>query len=321
MIRRSPAELYLKYLLLVPTKHDNKRVMEICSHQQIDTVGSWYLDKLRGQLHPPKPFRPRDVDHAPSQRYIMLEGVHRLFHFDDTMEACVRFLEKPRIKEFIESMALLGAPASAIAQGIQARHNHRCKARDIERFLKFFWDINLLDSTEMRAIIEMRKYAVEQSDISEIRDQYQAVKQAFWSDPRRIAADLPSSPVTALIAQMKMGLMPSKLDTARVLQSAMQVMSVRVLEMAINNGPKDSMKVADYANAMRAVRETLEGIVKPDEELQKQLRSISLRTDSYSPPMLHVLSGGRHTAELAPLGGTIDATDNYDGDQPVEAGE
>lgn len=311
MIRRSPAEAYIKYLLLLPEKWSNTRIRELCEEQQIDILGEWYLDKLRTKLRPPVPFRPRDEHHAPSQKYLMLEGLYRLFHPDETTELALRMLDRPRVKEFIEAMTLIGAPHEAIAHGLYKRHDFTCKARDVQRYCQFFWNLSLLDSTEARALIEYRKTMVENATNQEIGKQYEAFKHAYWSDSRRIAADLPSSPVTALIAQMRMGLMPSKLDMARVLETSMQVMSVRILEAAINNGPKDSMKAADYANAMRAVRETLEGIVRPDEELQKQLRSLSLRTDTYTPPVIHALSGGNHTADLGPIGGTTDATDTY----------
>jgi len=319
MIRRSPAESFIKYLLLLPEKYSNKRVLEICQEHQIDALGNWYLNKLRQRLAPPLPFRPRDLDHGPSQSYLMLEALHRLFHPDEAGVQAFRMLDRPRVKEFIEAMTLVGAPHHAIAHGLIKTQNFPCKARDVQRFCHFFWDLSLLDSTETRALIDLRKSVSEQSEDDEIRGQSRSVKHAAWNDPRRIASDLPASPVTALLSQMRMGLMPSKLDLARVLNLSMQVMSMRILEAAITNGPKDSMKAADYANAMRQTRETLEGIVKPDEELQKQLRAISLRTDTYAPPLLQALSAGRHTAELTPLGDTTDGTDNYGDDGPSEA--
>lgn len=319
MIRKSPAEAYIKYLLLSPEKYSNKRVLEICREHQIDSLGKWYLDKLRNKLRQPLPFRPYDEDDGPSQRFLMLEGLHRLFHPDESGALAFQMLERPRVKEFIEAMTLVGAPPHAIAHGLYKMHSFSCKAKDVLRFCQFFWDLSLLDSTETRALIEMRRTQAERSEESEVNGQASAVKHAFWNDPRRIAADLPASPVTALISQMKMGLMPNKLDLARVLNLSMQVMSMRILEAAITNGPKDSMKAADYANAMRQTRETLEGIVKPDEELQKQLRAISLRTDTYAPPLLQALSAGHHTAELTPMGETTDGTDNYGDEGPVEA--
>jgi len=152
MIRRSPAEVYIKYLILHPRKYSNEDIKEILDYVQLDYIGDWYVDKLRGELRPPNPFYPFDRRHKLSRRFLLTNGLIWIFHPDPPGLKAFKILEKPRVKEFVESMVTVGAPSVAIAASVTRTRNFPCDARTIDRYNDFFWNVELVDSTELRAV-------------------------------------------------------------------------------------------------------------------------------------------------------------------------
>lgn len=300
MIRRSPAETYIRYLILHPRKYANAQIKDILLYSQLDYVGDWYVDKLREQLSPPTPFRPFDKTHRPSKRYLLSTGLTWIFHPDAEGKRAFQILELPRIKEFVEAMLTSNAPFEPIAAELTQRRNFACTPLAVQRYREFFWNMDLVDSTELRALLQFRVDQLAAHSDPQVQAQQSAVKKAFWNDARRTASELPFSPLSALIAQMRMGLMPSKLDLARVLEQGRNFAAIRILEAAANNGRGDSSKAFDYATVLEKITNTLERIVTPDAELYAELAKITLRTDDVPIPTIHQLSGGRHTADLSP---------------------
>lgn len=312
MIRRSPAELYIKYLLLHPGKYTNEQVMEIMRFAQLDSLGEWYLERLRASLHPPAPFHPFDASHGPTNKFLLQVGLKGLFQPDREGKRAFSILEKPRAKEFIESMIAVNAPHHAIADALCKQYRIECTQDTVDRYRAFFWNVDLLDSTELRAIIQLRVDSLENDSNPEVKKQHAAVKRAFYKDARKIAADMPFSPMSALSAQMRMGIAPSKIDLAKVLDQSMNITAIRMFEAVINNDRGDSTRALDFAGVLEKISKTLEVVVKPDEDLRKELSAIAMRTDDAKVPTIHQLSNGRHTAEVAKMEMTNELPAEFD---------
>lgn len=301
MIRRSPCEYYLKYLVVHPEQYTNDRIREICNELHLDFLGSWYVGNLRTSCVPPVPFYPSDPLHSPSQRFLMRERIQNLFIQNEDVKIAFKIVERVRVKEFIEAMVLAGAPDSAIARALRENRNFPCTIQAIERYRHYFWNIELVDSTDMRALIRLRVDAAGSSTDPEIQAQHSALQRAYYNDPRKIAADLPSTPIAAMFSQIRMGIMPGKLELVKVLEMSQAMSAGRALEAMMVAGPEDSSRAFNYANVLRIVTETLEHVAKPDEDLQNDLKAITMKTEEKSVPTLSELTKGRHTAELEPL--------------------
>ncbi len=102
MIRRSPAEVYLKYLILHPKRFQDSGILEACEYAQLDGVNARYISRLRGQLPVPKDFAPFDKNHWPSQSFLIKQGLHSIFFPDSHGKKAFELLKLARIKEFIE---------------------------------------------------------------------------------------------------------------------------------------------------------------------------------------------------------------------------
>jgi hypothetical protein len=312
MIRRSPAELYLQYLILHPKKYTNEQIREIFQFAQLDYLGDWYVDRLRKDLRPPDPFFPLDQTHTPSYKFLLTRGLARIFHLDASGKKAFQILERPRVKEFVESMLATSAPHVAVALAVTRQHRFACTTEVIDRYSAFFWNMALLDSTELRALLQLRVDALEEHSDPEIRRQHKAVKNASYKDARKTAADLPFSPLSALIAQIRMGVMPSRLDLAQVLDQTRHLAMIRTYEAVSNNGRGDSTRAVDFTTVVEKLSDTLEQIVKPDDNLRNQLASIAMRTETAQIPSIHTLSLGHHTAEVAKMENTNDFSADFD---------
>lgn len=302
MIRRSPAEAYLQYLVLHPKKYTDAQIKDICLFAQVDYLGEWYLKRLRASLTPPKPFFPFDPHHQASRNFLLRNKLAPLFTPDDAGRKAFKILELPRVKEFVEAMLISSAPSNAIAYTVQRRHRFVCTPAVIDRYQAFFWDLTVLDSSELRALLQLRFAQLETHPDTEIKAQYELMKRAYYTDARKAAADLPFSPLTAMLSQMKMGLMPSNLDVAMVVTQAQKFAAVRTAESLLNNGKGDSVNALNFSIVTEKMTSVLKEMAKPDEDLQKQLSSIALRTSDDAIPTIHALTmgGGSFTTDTGP---------------------
>jgi hypothetical protein len=317
MIRRSPSEYYIKYLVVHPDGYDNDRIRSICTRLDIEILGNWYLDQLRSTVRPPSPFFPQDPSHWPSQKFIQRECLRSIFAPNESMLKAQQILEKPRLRELVEVMVLSGAPSEAISRALAVRARYICDEHAITLYRHYFWDIDLLDSNEMRAFLKLRLDAVAGSNDPEIKAQYTHLTKSRYTDPRVVAARLPTSPLSALLSQVQMGVLPKGVHLQDVLESVRFMASLRALEASTVGGPQGAgdgqgyMVTADIANRL------LETIVKPEDQLRKDLMNISLKLSGKTVPVIAELTGGRHTVDLQPepkpVGKQLKKADKHEG--------
>jgi hypothetical protein len=312
VIRRTPIEFFLKYLIVHPDEFTNDAIKERLFELGLDDLGEYYIDRLRAKVKPPKPFYPGDKHHQRSQRFLITEGIQDLFFPNNDTVTAYRILDFPRIKEFVESMLIAYAPVEAIALSMTRHRNFPATPRAIEIFKLYFWNVDLLDSVGMRALLKMRPGAAAAHSSKDIQRQAEPLKASSWNDPRRVVSELPFSPLSATMAQVRMGLMPKGMNLGSVLTTAREMAAMGVVESICTNGARDHMKARDLAEIVRLTTEVLEVVVKPDETMRDQLAHIAMRTDDKPVPFVHSLSEGKHTVDMQPMPKGND--DGYDGD-------
>lgn len=299
MIRRSPAEMYIKYMLLHPKRFSDTVILEACEHAQVDALGVTYLRRLRSSLQSPTEFYPFDEYHWPSQQYLLEQGLQRIFFPDKRGKKAFELLRKPRAKEFIEAMAMVNAPTAAVARIVSRDKGVPCVAADIDTYLSFFWDLSLVDSTEMRALIKLR-VSHSQFKGEDVEAQQEALQGTYWGDARKIAADMPSSPWSAMVAQMRMGLMPEHVDLGHATKGVINILMARIVESACSSGARDAERVLAYTTALKALREVESTLAPPEEMLKKQMAAFGVRTNDKRIPTLLEVTAGNHTTQMLP---------------------
>jgi hypothetical protein len=300
MIRRAPAENYFKYLVVHPACYENKYIEDVARELGLDFLGPWYVQWLRERMRPPRPFYPEDERHTKSQRFLIVEQLEEAFHPSQSMNTAHQILCRPRWREVVETLLLTKAPYPIIVQALKKRHKANANEKAIRLYKHFFWNVDLLDSVEMRALLDMRHHGVLESDTANVQVQYGSIRRMRHTDPRVVAARLPASPLSAVLSQMELGALPKKVDLSQVLHRTLEVAALRAFEAVSAGGPngvhmgQGFMLIADIANRLKS------SVVNPEDRLREDLQKISIATTPRQVPSVQQLTAGNHTTNVHP---------------------
>ena len=298
MVRRSPAESYIRYLTLPIHELSDKAVFTRLVHEQLDPVREPYIRALRKELRPPTPFRPKDRGHHPSQVFLMKAGLRDFFEDTQPMRQAWAILRNARAKEVVESMALTGAPAMATALFLTRNYRLPTSEAGIQKYCRHFWNLQNVDATETRIMLEQRNSRTVEGETDEEK---KARKWAGRRDSRTLAAEMPHSVVSAQIAQLRMGFSLNHRELQSMVETTRALAIARSMEACVIAGEFDSKRALEFAGVAEKMSGVLEVLVRPEEELRKELKKIALKTESpESVPMLHQLTQGRHTIDVLP---------------------
>ncbi len=288
MIRRSPCELYIKSLLVHPDNYSLEALRAIVVGQDLDYPSDDYVESLRDQMRKPRPFYPENKLHLSSVRFLRKERIIGFYHPDKISKKAHALLQDAHSKELIETMSLVGDSPEFIAHRVRLLGSP-CDPTVLQQYYGFYWNLRLVDSTEINALLRMRPMRVLDADdaVGPTRDQVlqsDAIRRAAYQDPRRMAAQRPHSPMASLMNQLRMGLMPSQVELARLL-SATRLGAIARADEAIHNGSRqDAAAARDYVFTAKLITEMIADIGSPDMELQRDLQQLMLETESERLP-------------------------------------
>jgi hypothetical protein len=176
--------------------------------------------------------------------------------------------------------------------------------RAVKRYCNFYWNINIVDSSELRALLRMRVEHPRYRDdgmepLPEQRLQMFAMNKVQYQDPRRMMVEMPVTQMAGLMNQMRMGLMPSQVELARLANATRVAATVRAFETTMAGGPQGALRARDYTMVAKMMGEMITDMGSPDIELQKELQQIALATDDATVPHIGELEGS-YTVELEP---------------------
>jgi hypothetical protein len=297
---RSPAEFYIKALLVHPNGYSNEAIAEILEEQRRPYFTLNFIERMRLKMHPPDPFYPYDKKHLPSYNYIRRQRINNIFQTTLPMKMAFEILDFAKAIEFVEGMLLVNAPHLAIAQHITRWCGVYSIPEAIRLYKHYFFNTDLSTTTETRIGVQL-DFDHSADKIPELEFRKGFLRSPYFKDPKKIAADLPHSPTTAILVQERLGTPPSKHDLSLRVMELRNISVLRGLEAAHQDAPGDSQRCLNYTNTARIAIDIMEVTKDPGDELSEQLQSIALRTDTQ--PLKHVkqLSAGQHTVDLAPL--------------------
>lgn len=289
MIRRSPCEYYLKYLISHPANYSDEHIQEQLVHLGLDGLGPAYLDKIKKQTVRPVPFQPYNQEHLASQHFLNKHRIRSLYFKDESTNGALFILEHPKVKEFTEAMLLAGAPPALVARGlVHGISPQPVTEVAVRRFRHFFWNTDLLDFTETRAIIAKRGTSSADPDF----------KKAFYRDSRKIACDLPFNPLSALLSQIRMGITPAGVNFAELMERVRVVAGIKAYQWVMDDGLKSGENARHFIGVAVEASDLLERSANPEEKLRERINNLNIRHDHTSIPHINQLSEGRHTTDL-----------------------
>lgn len=300
MIRRTPCEFYLKYLLVHPDNYSVDDIKLALREHQLDFPGDIPVNRLRERLVKPTTFRPYDKRHSGTFRFLVKEGIYHLFHPNEEMRAAIFLLKRPRAKEMIEAMTIACDPNSFILHRLKTM-GIKVPEKALQRYLFYFWNLELVDRTELHALMQMRvsSMSLDGDDVASTL-RHKAMQRAAYNDPRMVALNSPVPTFAGIFNQMRAGYMPPPIDLPTVMSRVREIMILRSAESGLDRGPMSARNSLDFTGAAKNVHELLEAIGTPDDELKRDLTSLLMAHDSASVPTIHQLTQGDHTVDVQP---------------------
>ena len=295
---RSPAEFYIKFLFLHPDKYSAEDVQEMLIDKGLHYISQDYLARVKKKLRPPKVFRPFDLTHSPSFRFIVKEGLYTLFAPTSEMKMALSILQHANARLFVES-TILNTPHEPIALAVTRNYHLYCNTGALRLYKHYFYNFDAIDNV-MAGILHQLKYEMLQDSVPELKGKDRILKMASYRDPRRIAFEQPASPNTTAITQVELGMRLPKQDTMQLLQANKELALVRGLQILQENGPQASMNALNLAGVVRIYDELIESTARPESEILAQVSTIALRSDPNPVKSIHALSAGNHTVDMAP---------------------
>lgn len=302
MVRRSPAELYLKYLIVRHESSSDKQIADIARAQHLDPLGAFYIARLRRDVVTPVPFYPENKQHKASFRFLMAKGLFAFFWPNQHVTTALNLLKHPQAKELIEQMLLSRSPVNWIVGALQ-REGYRASDKAVVYYKSFFFNVDLVDDLEMRTLLRLRFQATQSATDPDVARMEAAYEKEAWSDPRTAVAAAPIRSLATLMTSVRMGLLPDNASLAKVLATARYVTVVRSIEAAVRNGQYDAERSQAYMSVAAAANTILESVGSPEEDFQSKLSSIRLQTEEGELPMLEDVSRGIHTDDIELPGG------------------
>ena len=295
MPQRSPCEYYLKYLVVHPDRLTDDDIGKLVRAQQLDFIGPSYLQQLRAKCKPPNPFYPEKKNHRQTTRFLLKEKLEAIFQPDPDMFRAMRFLDKPRAKELIESMAIAGSTTKWIHVSLK-RAGFDSTEQAVEYYLFYYFNLSLVDSNELQAFMMHRCDSPVTMDPGEQRlNEHYA--RAMLRSERVQAANMAVTPYAGLLSLLRRGIMPSNVQISRIVSATRLTATIKADEALLEG--KSGMS-RDYAIVAKAMSEILQETGEVEEGLQEGLSRLVLKTDERRLPNVKQLSGGHHTLDLQP---------------------
>jgi predicted RNA-binding Zn ribbon-like protein len=112
------------------------------------------------------------------------------------------------------------------------------------------------------------------------------------------AANAPIPQLAAMVSALRIGIRPENSALANMASSARTLALLRMLEAGMRDGFDDPMRASQWASMAKVSGEILSDVGSPEADFNSKLQDIALKTEEAPVPLLGVLSGGQHTANM-----------------------
>lgn len=303
MVRRSPCELYIKYLLVRSGQATTAEIIQHLVQKQLDFISDAYIENLRTQCVPPVPFYPANTHHPLSQRFLIKQGLRTFFHPDANADRAKAMLDEPSTKEFIEASVISGLSFEMTSVGLRKKGVPSTSGA-VEQYCYFFWNLSNVDSLELKALLRLRMQSLVYAGLPgpldvDAGEMQQLMRKGLWNDPRWLAANTSNKAIANIMHALRSGYMPSGVELGRLAQFG-QVAGVAAAADAMMRGARPE-HARDLALTAKLMGDILETVGDPEADLRQDLRTLVLKTESKPVPQIHQLTQGNHTTDVQPI--------------------
>jgi hypothetical protein len=278
MVRRSPCEYYIKYLLVHPDNYSPQQIKEIVISQGLDYIGDDYVGKLNAGLGPrPIPYYPVDIGHKRSQRFLVSAGVRSMFIQDADMKLAESYIHLPRAKEIIETTSLSDMSVAWIS-GILRRAGYQSNKRSLDLYRHYYWNLQLVDSTDVKVLLRIRGTISDSQDPA-VQVATAALGKAMYSDPRYEAAHVSTPAIASMMSLMRYGIIPNNIELHKLANSARKTALLRSCAETGNFHPHAGKQSLEFAMVAKVMGEVLADVGDTAGDLSEGLASMKMLRD------------------------------------------
>jgi len=272
---RSPSEFYLKYLITHPDGLNNEAIRERMGELHLPCGPDKYLDRLRGRLVAPRPFHPDRPRHEPSKQFLVEEEIWGLWHPTEHTRMAMSLLGKPTPQQAVHSMMAVGADDETVAMLLDKRYGIGFSTRAAGRYRKYCWNMDLVNITELRAVCRSM-----------------AGGAPSRRDPLVLASELPATPASGMLVQMRLGFVPATMDHYKALKKVAELCTARMYEAMAMGGKEAAEEFRNCAWGLKYLSEIMDAMTAPEEDLRKMMRGVRLVTRTIQTPTVNQLTRG-----------------------------
>ena len=310
MISRSPAEVYVRYLLCHPDGFNNSALKEKMAELKLYCPLDKQLDGLRKKYKPPTPFFPKSRTHTASIGFMKNAGIYSLFFPDQSTRYALAILNSPKARAAVEQQLAQRAPAKFIVAGLDKKLQFACSMDGVNKYRYFFFNDDIATRSEMQQAVDVVSNTWMGADDKDLSPAHLAAeKRARWKDPLITALSLPTCAPAQVVIAMQNGYLPKDLqyDAGRSMQDLSFLLLNQAALKVIESGPNAARDAKEFITAAQAIHAMLADVHTPGEQARAALeRDLRLVSDSNKPKGLKELSQGNYTIDIQPLGKTED---------------
>jgi hypothetical protein len=314
VIRLSPCEQYLKYLVVHPNRLTNDQIEQMVKAQELDYIGKPHLEHLRATCTPPNPFYPERADHAMSTRFLLREKLEVIFRPDRDMSLATQLLEQPRAKELIESMLIAGSNSQWIYASLK-RMGIKATVQAVDYYRFYYFNLDHINPDQLRAFM-LARTAMPVTDDPHEQMLNEYYRHSILQGERVQMANMAITPYAGMLSLMRRGLLPANVEIPR-LAAATRLTAMIKTDEAMMAGK--SAQSRDYSFVVKVMSEVMQETGEVEEGLQEGLTKLILKTDQKRIPNIKELSDGHHTVDLQPIdaeGEVVDGERKREGSDP-----
>lgn len=299
MIRHSPAERYLIYMVTDPAPMTDEQVIEHANELAIPWLSRRYLARLRASNPTPKKFQPRNKKSTASMKFLDDRGIRCVYFPTPTSRAVMAILDNSRVRESAEALLLAACPLPIISKTLQTCHGVKYGPEVVELYRDLFFDTACLSQVELRALLDLQSDPCNSEQDPDLKAQQRALRRARRHDPRKVAASMPSGPLAAIAVAWKMGKWPSALDPHAALERIRDTAVLRAI-ISVTGGTEGIQVASQLMQVARVAQELLSGTTRPEASVLDKYKAFVLDHDDRNLPHVTAL-GGEYTTDLGKI--------------------
>lgn len=269
---------WLHYRLLMGDSNEALRAQ--LTADDLPAPADAILNAIRSAFDLPRVFNPTSRTHKASRAFILGSDCWPLFEQHDMREQALRILRAPRVREVVESGALLGVPHAAVVTTL-ATHLRLTDVTSgaLQIYGSAFFETSRFTRAQLKIVVQqsVRQAVVR---VAGGEEDGPPVRRALSSDPRMVAVSLPSSPVAWNAVLMAMGFAPGRFELAKIVDQLETVAATRAAQALLRGGRDDERRAEGFTRVLRGLREIHGGAVSPDDELKNKLMQFKMQNDT-----------------------------------------